>query len=69
MMKYIEIYTHKHTKPSNEWTCEGDDGEEEDEAKMGFIFKINEHVYATQLHEEKGQKRRDLTTYTILYVH
>lgn len=35
-----------------------DDGEEEDEAKMGFIFQINEYGFGTQLHQEKRQKER-----------
>ena len=35
----------------------GHDDIEEDEAKMGFIFQINEHGFGTQLHEEKGQKK------------
>lgn len=35
----------------------GHDDEEEDEAKMGFIFQINEHGFGTQLHEEKGQNK------------
>ena len=45
-----------------QWTC-GHNDREEDEAKMGFIFQINEYGFGTQLHEEKGQ-RRDLTTLT-----
>ena len=39
-----------------QWTC-GHNDREEDEAKMGFIFQINEHGFGTQLHEEKGQKK------------
>lgn len=35
----------------------GHDDSEEDEAKMGFIFQINEHGFRTQLHEEKRQKK------------
>lgn len=35
----------------------GHDDREEDGAKMGFIFQINEHGFGTQLHEEKGQKK------------
>lgn len=35
----------------------GHDDREEDEAKMGFIFQINEHGFGTQLHEEKGQNK------------
>jgi len=35
----------------------GHDDGEEDEAKMGFIFQINEHGFGTQLHEEKGQNK------------
>jgi hypothetical protein len=36
---------------------DGHDDREEDEAKMGFIFQINEHGFGTQLHKEKGQNK------------
>lgn len=70
------IHTHTHTNhhdinkdrtPSS--GCERghgghNDREEEEEAKVGFIFQINnQHGFGTQLLEEKGQ-RRDLTTST-----
>ena len=35
----------------------GHDDREEDEAKIGFIFQINEHGVSTRLHEEKGQNK------------